>query len=202
MPLSRPSASFAAFSLVMALVVLISNILVQFPLGDWLTWGAFSYPFAFMVTELANRQHGPAFARRIVYVGFALAVVLSVWLATPRLAIASGTAFLIAQLLDIGIFNRLRQQSWWRAPLVASALASLIDTAVFFTLAFAATITILGPGEAFAGQTVPALGNLPRWIGWALGDLGVKFAFSVALLVPYRALLTLLGLPAFRAAPV
>jgi uncharacterized PurR-regulated membrane protein YhhQ (DUF165 family) len=150
-------------------VVASSNVAVQYPINDWLTWGAFTYPFAFLVTDLTNRRLGPARARMVVYVGFALAVVLSSLLATPRIAVASGTAFVTAQLLDILVFNRLRRQSWWRAPLISSAIASLWDTAVFFGLAFAGT-------------------GLP-WITWALGDLGVKGAMALLLLFPFRVLM-------------
>ena len=150
----------------MTLVVVASNILVQYPVNDWLTWGAFTYPVAFLVTDLANRRLGPAAARRVVYIGFALAVVCSAVLATPRIAIASGTAFLAAQLLDVLVFDRLRRGNWWRAPLVSSVLGSTLDTALFFTLAFAAT-------------------GLP-WIGWAIGDLAVKLTVALAMLLPFR----------------
>jgi queuosine precursor transporter len=153
----------------MVVVVASSNVAVQYPINDWLTWGAFTYPFAFLVTDLTNRRLGPARARMVVYIGFALAVVLSSLLATPRIAVASGTAFVTAQLLDILVFNRLRRQSWWRAPLISSAIASLWDTAVFFGLAFAGT-------------------GLP-WITWALGDLGVKGAMALLLLFPFRVLM-------------
>ena len=153
----------------MTLIVVASNILVQYPVNDWLTWGAFTYPLAFLVTDLANRRLGPAAARRVVYVGFALAVLCSAVLATPRIALASGTAFLVAQLLDVVVFDRLRRGTWWRAPLVSSVLGSTIDTALFFTLAFAAT-------------------GLP-WIGWAIGDLAVKFAVALAMLIPFRLLM-------------
>ena len=113
----------------MALVVLASNILVQYPfnhagLGDYLTWGAFSYPFSFLVTDLSNRRFGPRVARHVVYAGFVLAVALSAYLATPRIAIASGAAFLTAQLLDIGIFTRLRNRAWWLPPFVSSVISS------------------------------------------------------------------------------
>ncbi|MBY0411397.1 MAG: VUT family protein, partial [Burkholderiaceae bacterium] len=99
----------------MASVVLASNILVQFAINDWLTWGALSYPIAFLVSELVNRAHGPSQARRVVWVGFAVAVAASLVLAPPRIALASGTAFLLSQWLDIGVFDRLRRGSWWRA---------------------------------------------------------------------------------------
>lgn len=154
----------------MTVVVVASNILVQYPVNDWLTWGAFTYPVAFLVTDLANRRLGPEAARRVVYSGFALAVLCSAVLATPRIALASGTAFLVAQLLDVHVFDRLRQgRSWWRAPLVSSAIGSTVDTALFFTLAFAMT-------------------GLP-WLGWAVGDLAVKFAVALAMLLPFRLLM-------------
>ncbi|WP_439816062.1 queuosine precursor transporter [Zavarzinia sp. CC-PAN008] len=157
----------------MVAVVVASNILVQYPvqalgLAEVLTWGAFTYPLAFLVTDVTNRALGPQAARRAVYAGFAVAVVLSIWLADPRIALASGTAFLLGQLLDISVFNRLRRQSWWRAPLVSSSLGSIADTALFFSL-------------AFAGTEVP-------WVTLALGDLAVKLAFAVLLLAPFRAL--------------
>lgn len=150
----------------MALIVAASNFLVQIPINDWLTWGAFSYPVAFLITDLTNRTYGPAPARRVVYVGFALGVAISVWLAGPRIAFASGTAFLAAQLADIVIFHRLRRLPWWQAPLISSMLATTLDTALFFSLAFAGT-------------------ELP-WVTLALGDLGVKYAVAITMLVPFR----------------
>lgn len=159
----------------MAVVVTVSNIAVQYPINDWLTWGALTYPIAFLVTDLTNRTLGARAARNVVYVGFALAVGLSIWLATPRIALASGAAFLTAQLLDISIFDRLRQATWWQAPLISSTLASALDTALFFSLAFAAT-------------------GLP-WVTWAIGDYGVKIAVALALLIPFRLAMTVL-LPA------
>lgn len=153
----------------MAAVVTASNILVQYPINDWLTWGAFTYPVAFLVTDLTNRRLGTASARKVVYAGFALAVVLSIMLATPRIAIASGAAFLVAQLLDVSIFDKLRQAIWWKAPLISSALASAIDTALFF-------------GIAFAGTEVP-------WVTLAIGDYGVKIAIALLMLIPFRMLM-------------
>ena len=154
----------------MALVVTLSNVLVQYPISNWITWGALTYPVAFLVTDLTNRGLGPVVARRVVYVGFALAVALSVHFATPRIALASGTAFLVAQLLDIQIFNRLqRVLSWWQAPLISSSIASAVDTALFFAL-------------AFAGTGVP-------WITLGIGDYGAKLVMAVVLLVPFRALM-------------
>jgi uncharacterized PurR-regulated membrane protein YhhQ (DUF165 family) len=155
--------------LAMVVVVAGANVAVQYPINAWLTWGALTYPFAFLVTDLTNRRFGPQEARRVVWVGFALAVLLSIALAGPRVALASGTAFLTAQLLDISVFDRLRRLRWWKAPLISSGIASIWDTAVFFSLAFAGT-------------------GLP-WITWGLGDLGAKFAMALLLLLPFRALM-------------
>jgi queuosine precursor transporter len=159
----------------MTVIVVASNWLVQFPINDLLTWGAITYPFSFLVTDLTTRLHGPERARRVVWAGFALAVLLSIRLATPRIALASGAAFLAGQLLDIQVFQKLRAGSWWRAPLVSSSVGSVVDTALFFTL-------------AFAGTDVP-------WITLALGDLGVKLLLAVLALAPFRAVLAL-ALPA------
>ena len=158
-----------AGAIAMTVVVVASNILVQFPINDWLTWGAFTYPIAFLVTDLSNRSLGPARARRVVYVGFAVAVLLSLEFAGWRIALASGSAFLVAQLLDIFIFDRLRRGVWWRAPVVSSGVGSVIDTAIFFSL-------------AFAGSGLP-------WVTWALGDFGAKVAMALVLLAPYRLLM-------------
>jgi len=155
----------------MVVVVVASNVAVQFPINDWLTWGAFTYPFAFLVTDLSNRSFGPARARRVVYVGFAIGVAGSVAVAGWRIGLASGAAFLAGQLLDVWVFDRLRRGRWWRAPLVSSAIASALDTALFFSLAFAAT-------------------GLP-WVSWAAGDYGVKIAMALTLLGPYRGLMGL-----------
>ncbi len=155
--------------LAMIVVVVASNYLVQFPINDWLTWGAFTYPAAFLVTDLTNRRYGPERARKVVYVGFALAVVISVYVADPRIALASGTAFLTAQLLDVFVFDKLRRQDWWQAPLASSTLGSVVDTALFFSLAFAGT-------------------GLP-WMTWALGDLGAKMVMAGTLLIPFRVLM-------------
>ena len=183
----------------MAAVVVLSNILVQHPfaytlgrlnLADLLTWGAFSYPIAFLVTDITNRLLGPKVARRVVYCGFAFAVVLSIWLATPRIAIASGTAFLAGQLLDIGIFNWLRHRAWWKAPAFSSLFGSFADTLIFFTLAFAPMFVILGANDPFAMEAAPLLGlypvEMPRWVSWAIGDFAVKLLIDVVALIPYR----------------
>jgi uncharacterized PurR-regulated membrane protein YhhQ (DUF165 family) len=158
----------------MTVIVTGSNIAVQFPVNDWLTWGALTYPVSFLVTDLTNRALGPATARRVVYAGFAVAVALSIFLATWRIALASGTAFLLAQLLDIAIFDRLRRTAWWQAPFVSSTLASAVDTVLFFTL-------------AFAGSGLP-------WVTWGLGDYGAKLFMALAMLVPFRVLMRMITL--------
>ncbi|SDZ75437.1 VUT family protein [Rubrimonas cliftonensis] len=175
----------------MATLVTASNVLVQYPVGDFLTWGAFTYPFAFLVTDLTNRRFGPAAARRVVLAGFAVAVALSVALASPRIAIASGSAFLLAQLLDVAVFDRLRAGAWWRAPLASSILGSALDTAVFFTLAFSAQAAFLGPNEPWALESAPLLGvgpAAPFWVSLAVGDFCVKLLIALAALGPYRAI--------------
>lgn len=154
----------------MMVIVVASNVLVQYPINDWLTWGAFTYPVAFLITDLTNRALGPARARQVVYAGFALAVALSFYFATYRIAVASGTAFLVAQLLDVRIFDRLRDAGgWWTAPLISSTIASVIDTVLFFSI-------------AFAGSGLP-------WVTWAVGDFGAKMCVALAMLIPFRALM-------------
>jgi uncharacterized PurR-regulated membrane protein YhhQ (DUF165 family) len=153
----------------MAAVIVLSNVLVQHAINDWLTWGAFSYPLVFLVTDLTNRALGPQVARRVAWIGFAIAVAVSLGLAPWRIAVASGAAFLLAQLLDVALFNRWRAASWWKAPLIGSLVASALDTAVFFFLAFAGT-----------GM---------NWLMLAAGDLAVKALMAAVLLAPYRALL-------------
>ncbi|HEY0290743.1 MAG TPA: queuosine precursor transporter [Hansschlegelia sp.] len=183
----------------MTVVVAASNVLVGHPveafgLQDKLTWGAFAYPFAFLVTDLTNRRYGATSARRVVFVGFALAVALSIWLATPRVALASGAAFLLGQLLDVSVFARLRRMSWWRAPLVASLAGSAIDTALFFTLAFA--------GDPAMSDAVSLVGSqlaVPLWVNLASFDLMVKASAALVLLAPYGALMNV-ALPLERVA--
>lgn len=162
LPIAIPVAAMAA-------VIVLSNVLVQHPINAWLTWGAFSYPLVFLVTDLTNRALGPQVARRVAWIGFAVAVLVSLALAPWRIALASGAAFLFAQFMDIAVFNRWRQQSWWKAPLIGSLVASVVDTAVFFFLAFA--------------------GSEMDWLLLAAGDLAVKAAMAALLLAPYRALL-------------
>jgi uncharacterized PurR-regulated membrane protein YhhQ (DUF165 family) len=150
----------------MAVIVTGANIGVQYPINDWLTWGAFTYPISFLVTDLCNRSMGPRRARQVVFVGFIIAVVLSAIFATPRIAIASGTAFLLSQVLDVQIFHRLRQHRfWWAPPLVSSSIASALDTVLFFSI-------------AFAGTQVP-------WVTLAIGDYFVKLGLAALMLVPF-----------------
>ena len=183
----------------MVIIVAASNYLVQIPLpvhlgpvnlADILTFGAFTYPAAFLVTDLTNRVYGPAKARLVIAAGFAIAVVLSVLLSTPRIAMASGSAFLVAQLLDVFVFDKLRRRIWWQAPLTSSFLGSLLDTAIFFSLAFAPAFSILGPDVDFALGQAPLLAvfadlEAPRWVSWALGDFIVKMAMALIMLIPY-----------------
>jgi queuosine precursor transporter len=167
----KPYRDLTIFVSAMVVIVTVSNVLVQYPINAWLTWAAFTYPVSFLVTDLTNRRLGPGYARKVVFVGFAVAVVLSALFATPRIAIGSGTAFLVAQILDIAVFDRLRQRAWWMPPLVSSLVGSAIDTMLFFAIAFAAT-------------------GLP-WVTWAVGDFGVKVAMALVLLAPFRTLLRL-----------
>ena len=169
-------------ALAMSAIVLLSNLLVQYPINAWLTWGAFSYPVAYFVTDVCNRTSGPALARRVAWVGFAVGLLLSALFAPLRVAVASGTAFIVSQLLDVAIFNRLRQQSWWQAPFFGSAAASLVDTSLFFSV-------------AFAGTPVP-------WVPLAAGDLAIKLAMALALLPPYRVLVNRLTAPTRAVAPL
>lgn len=194
--------------LAMTTIVVASNILVQFPLGAFLTWGALTYPFAFLVTDLTNRLEGPAAARRVVLAGFAAGIVCSFIgtqimgefgpLVTFRIALGSGLAFLCAQLLDIAVFNRLRQGSWWRAPLVSTLASSSLDTAIFFTVAFSAALTALEPANdvSWATAAAPLLGlgpETPFWVSLAVGDWLVKLLLALVALLPFRLAVAKLG---------
>jgi uncharacterized PurR-regulated membrane protein YhhQ (DUF165 family) len=185
----------------MAIIIAGSNFFVQFPvhatlgalnLADLLTYAAFTFPLAFLVTDLTNRLFGSTAARKVVLAGFAIAVLVSIIVASPRIAIASGSAFLISQLLDVSIFDKLRSGQWWRAPLISSMIGAVVDTAIFFSFAFAVSLSFLGAGLDFAAQSAPLLGVLaveaPRWVSWALGDLVVKVAMALVLLAPYSLL--------------
>ena len=204
-PIDRRDFLIALFA--MTLVVLSSNILVQYPfhhlgLGDYLTWGAFSYPFSFLVTDLSNRRFGTRGARQIVYVGFVLAVALSIVLATPRIAMASGAAFLVAQLLDIRIFARLRDKAWWLPPFVSSVISSALDTAIFFSFAFycgalpglGLTISDVLGSVGIADQCIA----LP-WTSLAVADYGVKLALAALAIAPYGAILAVMRIQPQRA---
>jgi len=175
------SKLFLLLSLVMGIVVLASNYLVQFPiqyygLQEILTYGAFSYPVAFLVTDLANRSYGKTVARKIVYVGFIIGIVFTLLFSTNfaelisvRIAIGSGTAFMVAQLLDVQIFDYLRKKKWFVAPLTSSLIGSTVDTFLFFSISFYAT-------------------GIP-WVTLSLGDLAVKIFVALAMLIPFRLLL-------------
>ena len=172
---------FLLLSFLMGVVVLSSNYLVQFPikyygLEEILTYGAFSYPVAFLITDLANRSYGKLVARKIVYIGFAIGVSFTLLFSTNfadlisvRIAIGSGTAFLVAQLLDVQIFDQLRKKKWFIAPITSSFIGSTVDTFLFFSISFYAT-------------------GIP-WITLSLGDLTVKIFVALIMLIPFRLLL-------------
>ena len=173
--------TFITLSFLMGLIVLASNYLVQFPiqyygLQELLTYGAFSYPIAFLITDLANRSYGKIAAKKIVYIGFAIGICFTLLFSTNftdlisiRIAIGSGTAFLVAQLLDVQIFDKLRRKQWFIAPLGSSFIGSIVDTFLFFSISFYAT-------------------GVP-WVTLSLGDLAVKILVALAMLVPFRLLL-------------
>ncbi len=172
---------FYKLSILMGLVVVTSNYLVQFPikylgLNEILTYGALSYPVTFLITDLANRAYGKVVARKVVYVGFVIGVLLTIFVSTNfediisvRIAIGSGLAFFVAQNLDIQVFHRLRKRSWFVAPLTSSAVGSIIDTFLFFSIAFYATGI--------------------SWVKLAFGDLAVKLLITIVMLIPFRILL-------------
>lgn len=188
--------------LAMTLVVLASNILVQYPVGQWLTWGAFTYPLAFLVSDIVNRLEGAAAARRVVYAGFITGLICSAIgtqivgefgpLVTLRVALGSAVAFLTAQLLDIAVFDRLRRNvTWWKAPFVSTFAGSCLDTALFFTIAFSATLTVLEPANdvSWAAEPVALLGfgpTVPFWVSLGAADWLVKVAVDVIALLPFR----------------
>ncbi|MGI9353073.1 MAG: queuosine precursor transporter [Rhizobiaceae bacterium] len=187
------------YILAMVIIVVASNILVQtqfqyFGLQEVLTWGALTYPFAFLVNDLTNRHLGNAAARKVVVLGFLIAVALSVYFATPRIAIASGSAFLVAQLIDVRIFDRLRGNSWWMPPLVSTAIGSVVDTAMFFGLAFApmfASIDLaFGYEDGSLGFPASIFGiAMPLWASLAAGDFIVKMCVGLFALLPYGGIL-------------
>ncbi len=172
---------FFLLSLLMALIVAISNYLVQFPIGyfdldEILTYGAFSYPIAFLITDLSNRRYGKNAAKKIVYLGFFLGVFLTLFFSTNfmdlisiRIAVGSGSAFLVAQLIDVFVFDILRKKIWFIAPLVSSLIGSAIDTFLFFSIAF--------------------YGTSLNWLTLSFGDLSVKIFVALIMLIPFRFLL-------------
>jgi uncharacterized integral membrane protein (TIGR00697 family) len=194
--------------LAMAIVVVASNILVQHPIGTWLTWGAFTYPLAFLVSDIVNRLEGPTAARRVVYAGFLVGLACSAIgtqimgefgpLVTLRVALGSAIAFLLAQLLDIMIFDRLRRQAWWKAPFISTFAGSTLDTAIFFTIAFSASLSFIEPGNdvSWAAEAVPLLGvgsPVPFWVSLGVADWCVKIAVDLIALLPFRFAIRRLG---------
>ena len=175
------NSKFILLSFFMGVVVLSSNFLVQFPvnyygLNEILTYGAFSYPIAFLITDLANRSYGKIIARKIVYLGFLIGIVFTLFFSTNfndlisiRIAVGSGSAFLVAQLLDVQIFDQFRKNTWYVAPIISSSVASVVDTFLFFSIAFA------GTGDP--------------WITLSLGDLAAKLFVASVMLIPFRLLL-------------
>jgi len=175
---------FLLLSALMGLVVLTSNYLVQFPIKYYgleqiLTYGAFSYPIAFLITDLANRSYGKIRARKIVYIGFVIGIVFTLFFSTNfsdlisiRIALGSGTAFLVSQLLDVQIFDKLRKKKWFIAPLTSSFIGSVVDTFLFFSISF--------------------YGTEISWITLSLGDLTVKILVALLMLIPFRLLLSTL----------
>ena len=169
---------FMTLSFLMGVVVLLSNYLVQFPvkyygMQEFLTYGAFSYPIAFLITDLANRAYGKFIAKKIVYIGFIIGISFTIFFSTNftdiisiRIAIGSGTAFIIAQLLDVQIFDKFRKRKWFIAPLASSLIGSIVDTFLFFSI-------------SFYGTGVP-------WFSLSLGDLVVKFIIALVMLIPFR----------------
>ena len=189
----------------MAAVVVASNILVQFLFGQWLTWGAFTYPIAFLITDVMNRVYGAGPARRVVFAGFVVGVICSLIgtqimgefgpLVTLRIAIGSGLAFLTAQLLDVSIFSALREGKWWRAPLASTLVGSSVDTAIFFTIAFSGALTWIEPANdiSWAAERLPLLGAgpmAPLWVSLAVADWLVKLSLALLALVPFRMTVT------------
>ena len=178
---SSDRSLFIALSIIMGAIIIISNYLVQFPINkfhlqDILTYGAFSYPITFLITDLANRRFGIKEARKLVYIGFGIGILLTTFVSTNfkdiisiRIALGSGTAFLVAQLIDIEIFQRLRNKEWFVAPITSSISGSTVDTFLFFSISFA------GTGIS--------------WITLAVGDLFVKFLMALLMLIPFRLLI-------------
>ncbi len=189
----------------MAAIVVASNILVQFRYGNWLTFGAFTYPFAFLVTDLMNRLYGAKSARKVVLAGFVVGIACSFIgtqiigtygpLVTLRIAIGSGTAYLVAQLADVLVFDKLRKGAWWRAPLVSTLVGSSLDTALFFSIAFSAQLSFIDPAidVSWANETLPIMGFGPvasLWISLAVADWFIKVGLSLIALLPFKLLVS------------
>jgi uncharacterized integral membrane protein (TIGR00697 family) len=187
--------------LAMAATVVASNILVQYLFGNWLTWGAFTYPIAFLITDIMNRVYGAGPARNVVFAGFIVGIFCSLVgtqimgefgpLVTFRIAVGSGLAFLTAQLLDVGVFSALRGGTWWKAPLVSTLVGASVDTALFFSIAFSGALTWLEPSNdvSWANETLPILGAgpiAPLWVSLAVADWGVKISLALLALIPFR----------------
>ncbi|MGB2199828.1 MAG: queuosine precursor transporter [Pseudooceanicola atlanticus] len=194
--------------LAMAAIVVASNILVQFLFGQWLTWGAFTYPLAFLVTDVMNRVYGVGPARRVVFIGFLVGVACSLIgtqimgeygpLVTWRVAIGSGLAFLTAQMIDVAIFDRLREGTWWKAPLASTLVGSSLDTAIFFFIAFSQALVFIEPGNdvSWANEALPLLGAgpmVPLWVSLAVADWLVKLSLALIALIPFRAIVSKLS---------
>jgi len=162
-------------ALCMAVVVVAANVLVQYPINKWFTWAAIVYPLTYFVTDISNRWAGARLARGVAWAGFVTGVTFSLVFQVPwRIALASGAAFIVSQLLDIAVFNKLRKRSWWKAPFWGSSAASVIDTLIFFSIAFA--------------------GTERSWLHLAAGDIAVKLAMAVVLLAPFRVFIAWMGL--------
>lgn len=192
--------------LAMAVIVVASNILVQHPMGAYLTYGALTYPLSFLVNDITNRLQGVSAARKVVLAGFVVGLACSVvaaqfpGLVTMRIAIGSATAFLVGQLLDVAVFDRLRRAEWWRAPLVSTLLGSSIDSVIFFTIAFAMSLSFLEPTNdvswAAANGALLGIGpDVPYWVSLAVADWCVKFAIAVFGLLPFRLFVAKMAAP-------
>lgn len=192
--------------LAMAVIVVASNILVNHPLGAYLTWGALTYPFTFLVNDIINRLDGTRAARMVVLAGFVVGLICSVvaaqypGLTTLRIAMGSLSAFAVGQLMDITIFNRLRRAAWWRAPLTSTLIGSTLDSTIFFTIAFAGSLSFLEPANdvSWAGEMGPLMGFgliVPYWVSLAVADWCVKFAIALFGLLPFRLIIAKLAQP-------
>lgn len=190
----------------MSIIVVLSNILVQHLFGNWLTLAAFTYPIAFLITDITNRKLGTEKAKQVVFAGFIVGVLCSLVasqlvnedgaaLTTLRIAIGSGTAFLVAQLVDVAVFNKFRKEVWWRAPLASTLVGSTLDTVLFFTIAFSATFAFIDPMDpnGWAVEVIPLLGIgplLPLWVSLAVADFMVKLSLALLALAPFKVLTT------------